>query len=159
MTGPEAIELLGLQPHPEGGHFRETYRSEQIIQTPFGRRAASTAILYLLTGGEFSAFHRVRSDELFHFYAGDPADLVLLDEAGCRTITLGADVAAGQQPQTLVPGGTWQALRLTSGATWSLMGCTVAPGFEFEDFELVRRDELTATFPAQADLIAQLTRR
>jgi len=158
VTGKEVIALLDLQPHPEGGHFRETYRSDRIIETPFGRRSASTAILYLLTGGEFSAFHRVRSDELFHFYAGDPAELVLLDENGPRTVTLGSDIAAGQQPQFLVPGGTWQAVRLTDGATWSLMGCTVAPGFEFEDFELARRDELTATFPAQAGLIEQLTR-
>ncbi|MHC4986428.1 MAG: cupin domain-containing protein, partial [Planctomycetota bacterium] len=152
------IDLLGLQPHPEGGHFRETYRSDQILETPFGRRAASTAILYLLAGGEFSAFHRVWSDEMFHFYAGDPVELVLLDEAGCRTITLGPDVAAGQQPQALVPGGTWQALRLPGGGQWALMGCTVAPGFEFEDFELARRDELAVKFPAEESLIRQLTR-
>ena len=159
MTGEDLIELLDLQPHPEGGHFRETYRSDQIIETPFGRRATSTAILYLLTGGEFSAFHRVWGDEMFHFYAGDPAELVLLDEAGCRTVPLGGDLGAGRQPQALVPGGTWQAVRLAGGGQWALMGCTVAPGFEFEDFELARRDELTATFPDAADLIEQLTRR
>ena len=159
MTGRDVIKLLDLQPHPEGGHFRETYRSDQTVETPFGRRAASTAILYLLTGEAFSAFHRVCSDEMFHFYAGDPVALALLDEAGCRTVTLGSDVGAGQHPQALVPGGCWQGLHLDGGGQWALMGCTVAPGFEFEDFELARRDELKAKFPEQGDLIGRLTRR
>lgn len=159
MDAADLIRQLDLQPHPEGGWFRETYRSDQTVRTPAGERSAGTAILYLLAGGEFSAFHRVRSDEVFHFYRGDPATLVQLDDNGCRSVTLGPAAAAGQHTQALVPGGAWQAVFLPEGSRWALMGCTVAPGFDFADFELAERADLIQQFPQHAALIEKLTRR
>ena len=158
MDAGDLIRQLDLQPHPEGGWFRETYRSSQTVQTPAGERAAATAILYLLADDAFSAFHRVRSDEVFHFYRGDPATLVQFDGSGCRSLTLGPDASAGQHSQALVPGGVWQAVYLPAGSQWALMGCTVAPGFEFDDFELTGRADLIQRFPQHAALIEKLTR-
>jgi predicted cupin superfamily sugar epimerase len=120
----EVIELLGLEPHPEGGWYRETWREP-----------ATTAIHYLLKTGERSHWHRVDATEIWHFYAGDPLGLaVSADGMGATDHVLGADLAAGQQPQVVVPPGVWQAAR-PRGA-WSLVGCTVAPAFRFEGFEL-----------------------
>ncbi len=136
---PEAralVDALGLAPHPEGGFYRETFRAPAPVATPRGPRAASTAIYYLLPAGAASARHRVASDEAWHHYRGDPLELTV-EHPGGRTerLVLGPDVLAGQRPQAVVPAGAWQAAR-PLGTRYALCGCTVAPGFDFADFEL-----------------------
>jgi predicted cupin superfamily sugar epimerase len=125
------IALLGLAPHPEGGHFRETFRDPVNAN---GARAASTAIYFLLRAGEVSRWHRVDAAEVWHWYAGAPLLLSTTDDTGQRTVTLGSDLAAGQRPQAVVPAHAWQQAH--SAGAWTLVGCTVAPGFEFVGFEL-----------------------
>jgi uncharacterized protein len=160
---PEVTALvreLGLAPHPEGGFFRETFRADRLpfSLTGRGERAASTAIYYLLPGGDFSAFHRVRSDEVWHFYAGVALELHCIDRAGdYELIRLGAGVLAGERPQHVVRAGVFQAAR-PSRSGFSLCGCTVAPGFDFRDFEMPTRASLVERFPAHRVLIAELTR-
>jgi predicted cupin superfamily sugar epimerase len=160
LTARQLIEALGLAPHPEGGHYREIFRSPSEVTTGSGYpRSASTAIYFLLEHGEFSAFHRVSSDELWHHYGGDGLDLHLLDGAGSRSLVLGRDFMAAERPLGVVPAGCWQAARPRAGAHgYSLAGCTVAPGFEFRDFEMPSRAELLRLFPEHAALIAGLTR-
>jgi len=156
----DLVKRLGLAPHPEGGFYRETWRSPATVQGhPGGARAASTAIYFLLPAGTFSAFHRVSSDEVWHHYDGDPVDLHLLDAvAGSHEIvSLGRDIAGGQLPQHVVPAGVWQAA-MPRGERFALCGCTVAPGFEFNDFEMPGRAELLARFPHHADVVTRLTR-
>lgn len=127
--------MLGLRPHPEGGHFRETFRDGP----PEGGRAASTAIYYLLAAGEVSAWHRVDAAEVWHFYSGAPlAITVSPDGHDAQAMRLGPDLAAGERPQVVVPAGHWQTA--TSLGRWTLVGCTVAPGFEFAGFELAPPD-------------------
>lgn len=124
-----------------------------------GARRASTAIYYLLTNETFSAMHRLRGDELFHFYLGDPVEMLHLRPNGTgATITLGTGLEEGMQPQVVVPGGVWQGARMAAGGRYALLGCTVAPGFEFEDFELGKREDLVREFPAYAETIRALTR-
>jgi hypothetical protein len=136
MTAEQVATQLGLLPHPEGGFYRETWRSNQRVVAEDGRqRAAGTAILFLLPEGAHSAWHRVASDEMWLHQQGAPLALHLRDDTREWTILLGSDLAAGQVPQALVPAGVWQAARPVGG--WALMGCTVSPGFEFEDFEMV----------------------
>jgi len=166
MDAREIIKLLDLQPHPEGGFFRETYRSSETIRRGalpprYGSsRNLSTAIYYLLTPDSFSMLHRVKSDELFHFYLGDPVTMLQLHPGGrAETITLGQDVAAGRRLQVVVPAGVWQGSFLSDGGRFALMGCTVAPGFDFDDFELGERKELIAQYPDHAALIERLTPR
>ncbi len=133
MTGAAAvIARLGLQPHPEGGHFREMFRDRE----PVGGRPSSTAIYFLLAAGEQSAWHRVRdAAEIWHFYAGAPLALSLSPTGiGSERLVLGADLEAGEQPQIVVPRDCWQAAE--SLGDWTLCGCTVAPGFDFAGFEL-----------------------
>lgn len=159
------VAYLRLRPHPEGGYFAETYRSQEMIgpgKVPgrfSGSRCFSTAIYYLLQGDDFSAFHRLRADEVWHFYAGGGLVLHAIDGHGrLATHHLGCDPALGQVPQVWVPWGTWLAARPLDRASYALVGCTVAPGFEFEDFELARRDQLVRLFPRHRDLIVSLTR-
>ena len=131
MSPAEIIALLGLEPHPEGGHFRETWRAP----APPGERAAGTAIYYLLQAGEVSRWHRVDADEMWHWYAGSPlARSLSPDGRSTETLHLGPDLASGERPQVLVPAGGWQSA--TSLGPWTLVGCTVSPGFMFETFEL-----------------------
>lgn len=159
------VRELGLVPLPEeGGLFAETYRSSGIIPggavpgrhgTP---RTYSTAIYYLVTPARFSCLHRVASTEIFHFYRGDPVQMLRLHPDGRgETVVIGPDIAAGQRPQVVVPRGVWQGTRLVEGGRYALLGCTVAPGFEYEDYEHGRRAELIARYPAWADEIARLT--
>jgi predicted cupin superfamily sugar epimerase len=157
------IAQLALTPHPEGGYYAETFRSPIEIKSAGhdGRRAASTAIYFLLRAGEFSALHRVRSDEVWHHYAGDPVELVLLhDDGRSEHVALGSELARGSRPQWVVPANQWQAARVREGGAhgYALCGCTVAPGFEFRDFTMPSRAELSALYPAQASLICELTR-
>jgi uncharacterized protein len=133
LTAADIVRLLDLAPHPEGGHFRETFRDHRLFD---GGRSASTAIYFLLARGERSHWHRIDAVEAWHFYAGAP--LLLETAAGEGTavtrVKLGPDLAAGERPQAIVPPGAWQAAE--SLGAWTLVGCTVAPGFEFERFEL-----------------------
>lgn len=135
LTAEEIIALLGLQPHPEGGHFRETFRD---VAAEGGGRAASTAIYFLLRAGERSHWHRVDAAEVWHWYAGAPLALEVADQDAVRQVLLGPNLAAGQRPQAVVPCGAWQAA--VSLGTWTLTGCTVAPGFDFAGFELALPD-------------------
>ncbi|MCK9461126.1 MAG: cupin domain-containing protein [Proteobacteria bacterium] len=154
------IRRLGLRPHPEGGYYRETFRAPLVLDgLPHGApRSASTAIYFLLPAGTFSAFHRVRSDEVWHHYDGGPLALhIIRDDGALSTIRLGCDLAAGETPQAVVPANAWQAAE-PLGRRFALCGCTVAPGFDFADFELADRGDLTARFPAHAELVARLTR-
>lgn len=131
LSADEVIALLSLAPHPEGGHFRETFRDAASVN---GTRVASTAIYFLLREGEMSRWHRVDAAEAWHWYAGAPLVLAIADDAGRRTVTLGTDLSAGQRPQAVVPAHAWQQAH--SLGAWTLVGCTVAPGFEFAAFEL-----------------------
>jgi predicted cupin superfamily sugar epimerase len=133
QTAADIIRLLGLKPHPEGGHFCETFRD---VRTIDGRRAASTAIYFLLARGERSHWHRVDAVEVWHYHAGAPLALEIAKTAAGppQRITLGGDLAAGERPQAVVPAHAWQAAH--SLGDWTLVGCTVAPGFEFAGFEL-----------------------
>jgi uncharacterized protein len=166
LTAQEAIDRLQLVPLTiEGGYFRETYRSEMTIDAAAlpgkyaGDRNVSTSIYYLLTPDTFSAIHRVKSDEVFHFYAGDPVEMLRLHADGRgRIVIIGNDLAAGHEPQLVVPGGLWQGCRLIPGGKWALMGCTVAPGFDFADFTAADRAELIAEYPDHAELITALTK-
>ena len=135
ISAAEMIRLLDLKPHPEGGHFRETFRDTRALD---GGRAASTAIYFLLARGERSHWHRVDAVEVWHYYAGAPLKLEIADGDARTTVTLGADIAAGERPQGIVPAGAWQAAH--SLGDWTLVGCTVAPGFEFAGFELAPKD-------------------
>lgn len=151
------IENLELLPHPEGGYYREIHRDRCHGHfAGLGERSAATAIYYLLPAGTFSAFHRIVQDEVWHHYAGGPLRLHLLDpDTGAyRCDLLGGDLAAGANPVRVVPGGCWQAAEPLTG--WSLVGCTVAPAFEFVDFTLARRADLRGRFPAQGELIDRL---
>ncbi len=162
-TAKNLIETLGLVPHPsEGGYFRETYRASTIRpanpDVGGGLRAASTAIYYLLTPRTVSAIHRLVSDEVFHFYLGDPVEqLHLLPDGSSRIVVIGADIAAGERPQVVVPKGVWQGARLKPGGRFALLGCTVAPGFDFADYEHGERAALSAAWPDRAEAIAALT--
>jgi predicted cupin superfamily sugar epimerase len=130
-TAAEIIARLELKPHPEGGHYRETFRDASV--DPSGR-SRSTAIYFLLARGERSHWHRIDAVEVWHYYAGDALILQIADERGQRSVKLGADLATGEAPQAIVPAHAWQAAASTGD--WTLVGCTVAPGFEFAKFEL-----------------------
>ncbi len=167
FTVQKVIDRLQLVPLPnEGGYFRETYRSPlrhlgHALPAEYGgERSASTAIYYLLTPDSYSAIHRVKSDEVFHFYAGDLVEMLRLGPDGDAAVVLiGNDLAAGHEPQVVVPAGVWQGCRLVPGGRWALMGCTVAPGFDFADFAAASRAELVRDYPAHAEMIAALTPR
>jgi uncharacterized protein len=159
------IDRLQLAPHPEGGFFRETYRSgERVagVHLPArygGPRPHSTAIYYLLRAGEVSTLHRIKSDEIWHFYAGGPLVISAIHDDGARCdATLGSDPDAGQSWQVVVPAGAWFGAALAPGIAYALVGCTVAPGFDFADFELADPRALSRRYPQHAALIARLTR-
>ena len=160
LSADALIARLGLVPHAqEGGHFVETYRSRDRIALGDGvTRACSTAIYYLLRPDTCSAVHRLRYDEVFHFYLGDPVEMLQLDPDGAgRVITLGTDLEAGMTPQAVVPAGTWQGSRLAPGGRVALLGTTVAPGFEPEDYETGERAALIAGWPTFRATIEALT--
>lgn len=165
LTVSQIKELLKLQPLAlEGGFFSEAYRSSGKLPSsalPRGyseERSLSTAIYYLLTPDSFSAMHRLRGDEVYHFYLGDPVEMLLLKHDGsAEAILVGSDISAGMRLQHVVTGGTWQGARLAPGGQFALMGTTMAPGFDPADFELGNRDQLAAEYPAYSPLIAMLT--
>ena len=131
LSTHEVIRLLGLEPHPEGGHYRETFRDSPAAESG---RAASTAIYFLLRAGEMSRWHRVDAAEVWHWYAGAPLSLGIVEDGNRRSVRLGADLIAGERPQVVVPARAWQQAQ--SLGAWTLVGCTVAPGFEFAGFEM-----------------------
>ena len=131
----DIIASLDLKPHPEGGHYRETFRDPAVDADG---RSRSTAIYFLLARGERSHWHRIDAVEVWHYYAGDALTLRIADDDGTRSITLGPNIAAGEAPQAIVPASAWQAAE--SVGDWTLVGCTVAPGFDFATFELAPKD-------------------
>ncbi len=161
MTTDELKQLLGLEPHPvEGGYFRRTYTSPGPVDLPRGARAQGTAIYYLLEAGAFSEMHVLASDEIFHFYLGDPVEMLQLHPDGSSAVlTLGQDLSAGQHVQLVVPAGAWQGTRLIGNGKMALLGCTVTPGFDFADYRNAPADELIARWPQEAERIRQLCRR
>ncbi len=161
MTAEQIIEMFGMKPlQGEGGYYVETYRSEEShgLAGYSGKRNFSSAILYLLTPDTFSRLHRLRSDEVWHFYLGDPATMLQLHPDGSdELITLGHDIQAGRQVQTVVPAGTWQGCFLNEGGKFALMGTTAAPAFDFADFQPADRNELLKKYPVPKNLILRLT--
>lgn len=158
------VSALSLSPHPEGGFFKETYRASDIIPKGVfgerfsGPRNAATGIYYLLEAGDFSAFHRIRSDEMWHFYAGGSLELHILHEGRHHAVRIGRHVHDGEALQYVVPAGAWFASTPVKGAPYSLLGCTVSPGFDFADFEMASSTELTREYPAFANVISTFTR-
>lgn len=165
MTAEQLIDHLHLQPHPEGGFYKEVYRSEGVIQASClqpafeGRRHYATSIYYLLQQGDFSAFHRIKSDEIWHFYAGGNLTLHLLDQAGnYRQYTLGNTITNDARFQVVMPAGVWFAAEPEAGTAFTLAGCTVSPGFDFRDFELADRNTLRKKYPLHGKIIGRLCR-
>jgi predicted cupin superfamily sugar epimerase len=158
----ELVERLGLAPHPERGFFVETHRAATAVSaaTHTGPRAASTAIYFLITADAPATYlHRLKSDEVFHLYEGGPLDVLRLHPDGrWDAPRLGLDLAAGERPQIVIPAGTWFGTELTPGTEYCLVGCTVAPGFDFTDFELAEGPELAARYPGAAERIARMSR-
>ena len=161
MTADKVRQLLQLEPLPmEGGYFRETYGShivvpaEQLGGLYSGPRRVGTAIYYLITPESFSALHRVPGSEIFHFYRGDPAEMLqLLPDGSSRTITMGTEFEKGYQPQVIVRGGVWQGLKLVTGGRWALLGTTMSPGFDYADYQHGNVEQLVAQYPGAADKI------
>lgn len=165
LTAGEIIRLLGLEPlEMEGGYFCQSYRStETIPREALPPRYKSdkhfgSAIYYLLTPDQRSGLHRLSTDEIFHFYLGDPVtQLQLYPDKSSKIVTLGADIASGQRPQVVVPRGIWQGAILSPGGRFALLGTTMAPGFDYSEYEAGERDRLTKLYPKHAELILKLT--
>jgi len=165
MTAEEVKKILGLVPHPrEGGYYIRTYESGELLPpTAFadgrypGPRHTATAIYYLLEPTTFSEMHRLKSDEIFHFYTGDPVEMLQLHVGGGSILRIGNRLDLGEKPQVVVPRGVWQGSRLLPGGAWALLGCSVSPGFDFEDYESAKREELIAGWPEFSPLLRELT--
>ena len=168
LTARDIIDALKLEPHPiEGGLFRETYRSAGLLPVeglPPGYssqsgRSFGTAIYYLLAPDTFSEMHRLPTEEVFHLYLGGPVRMLQLFAGGeTREVVIGTDILAGQHPQVVVPAGVWQGSRLEPGVDFALLGATMAPGFDYADYEQGRRSVLAGLYPSHTELIRQLTR-
>src|SRR5580704_4600274 len=166
MTADEVKQLLQLEPLAiEGGFFRETYRSRWNVSAEYlpdgfnGSRSIGTAIYYMITPETFSTLHRLPGTEVFHFYLGDPAVMLqLLPDGSSQKITLGTDLAAGQQPQVVVRGGIWQGCKLDPGGEYALLGTTMSPGFDYADYENGEYEQLIAQYPGAAADIRNYTR-
>lgn len=166
MNAERLKSLLKLVPLTvEGGYYAETYRSSEMISPEFlqsrysGPRTVGTAIYYLLEPGTFSELHRVASDEIFHFYLGDPVEMLQLwPDGSAKRVLIGTDIEGGMAPQVVVPHGVWQGARLVAGGKLALLGCTVSPGFEYADYESGSRQLLSAAYPAYIEMISALTK-
>ena len=159
------IKILELEPHPEGGYFKETYRSNGIIKNSClpsefkGNRNFCTGIYYLLESQDFSAFHKINQDEMWHFYQGDAIELVTITEEGeLNVVLIGSDIANNEQPQYVVPKNVWFAASVSKPNSYALAGCTVSPGFDFRDFELGSYEQLVDLFPQHEAYIKKFTR-
>jgi predicted cupin superfamily sugar epimerase len=166
LTVQQLIQQFNLLPHPEGGFYKETYRSAEVIPVSVldkrfkGDRNFSTAIYFLLEQGNFSAFHKIQSDECWHFYSGGPLLIHVIHINGkFETIKLGNDILQKQVFQCVIPAGCWFASEPTPGSEFSFVGCTVAPGFDFEDLELAKADDLLRSYPRYENIIKQLCRQ
>ncbi len=165
MTVDTLVKELDLLPHPEGGFYKETYRSslklsQECLSYAFGNeRNIATGIYFLIEKGNFSALHKIKSDETWHFYYGDALEVIEIDESGKLTITnIGPNILTGETFQYTVKANTWFGSRVGNGGNFSLVGCTVYPGFDFNDFEMAERDVLITLFPQHALVIKELTR-
>lgn len=159
------IKKLKLVPHPEGGYFKETYRSVGEIPREFlddgftGPRNYSTAIYFMLTSDNYSAFHKVRQDEFWFFHSGSPIELHMISEEGEHTlVVIGSNIEIGELPQFVVPGGNWFAAAVVNKNDYSLVSCTVSPGFDFDDFKLANRESLVDKYPLHEEIIERFTR-
>lgn len=142
------IQKFGLQPHPEGGFYKETYRTKEMIKTKDGRtRNIGTAIYYLLEDDNKSHFHRLKSDELWFFHQGNTLEIVLIEDEKLSTINLGNEVEKEEVAQTIIPANTWFAAKVKSGKGYALVSCTVSPGFDFIDFEMGKKEDLIQQYP------------
>lgn len=164
QTAADLVRILDLKPHPEGGFYRESYRSAaslpRVEEALSGReRAVSTAIYFLLTADTFSEMHSLTADEIFHFYLGDAVELLrLCDDGSSEIVRIGSDLAAGEIPQLVLNAGEIFGCRVRPGGDFALLGCTVAPGFDFADYRQWRRTDLVERFPERRELICALTR-
>jgi len=164
-TADDLKKLLKLKAHPcEGGWFAETWRAEETIPVTAlpkrytAERAAGTAIYYLLEPHTFSEMHRLAADEIYHFYLGDPVEMLQLwPDGSVRIVVLGQDLASGMSLQSLVPKGVWQGSRLLPGGNFALMGCTISPGFDYSDYESGSREKLVRHYPQAEEKIRNLT--
>lgn len=159
------IKVLGLQPHPEGGYFKEIYRSsgeinsESLDSRYVGNRNYATSIYFLLTSDTFSAFHKINQDEIWHFYDGSPIKIHMISETGdYSNVIVGKNLKQGEKLQFVVPGGYWFAANVINNNDYSLVGCTVSPGFDFKDFQLAKRNDLIKMFPQHKNILTQFTR-
>ena len=160
MNGREIVEKLGLQEHPEGGFYKETYRSNQTIETDKNVfRNISTAIYFLLENENISLFHRIKSDELWFFHQGEALEIVFIKEGVLNTIILGNNLENGEEVQATIPANTWFASRVKNLKGYSFVSCTVAPGFDFADFELAKREDLINEFPNLKETIEKFTKK
>jgi predicted cupin superfamily sugar epimerase len=165
MTVETLVKELNLLPHPEGGYYKETYRSEGQISHDFlspefsGDRNIATGIYFLIEKGNFSALHKIKSDETWHFYYGDALEVIEINEQGNLSITkIGSDILKGETFQYTVKANTWFGSRVSGNGKFSLVGCTVYPGFDFQDFELANRNDLIKLLPQYQKIITELTR-
>ena len=165
MTIPELITHFHLHPHPEGGWYTQSYRSTESIPAAAlperfsGDRLFSTAIYFLLEQGNFSAFHRIKSDECWHFYSGDPLEIfILYTDGSLQVVTLGSSIEKGHHFQFVVPANCWFASRPAAESRYCFVGCTVAPGFDFADFEMAKVTELSQEYPSHLAIIETLCR-
>ncbi len=161
LNAREIIRALALEPHPvEGGYYRRTYTAQDSVALERGTRSLGSAIYYLLERGTFSEMHLLQSDEIFHFYLGDPVEMLQLwPDGSAKLITLGHQIEHGQLLQTIIPAGVWQGARLVADGSFALLGCTVTPGFDFADYSSGNFSELAAKWPDQTTLIRQLSRQ
>lgn len=162
----EIIKTLNLQPHPEGGYYKETYRSEGVINTDSldknysGERNYSTSIYFLLTSDNFSAFHKINQDEIWYFHEGSSIQLHTISEDGKhQQFTIGNDITKNESPQLIVPGNHWFAAKVNNANSYALVSCSVSPGFDFSDFVLPTRKELSNLFPQHKEVINEFTHK
>jgi len=159
MDAKKLIKKLQLLPHPEGGFYKETYRSEEKINTAEGQeRNVCTAIYFLLENEDKSHFHRIKSDETWFFHQGESIEIVILHDGKLQTIDLGNDIEKGEVPHTIVPANVWFASKIKHVRGYALVSCTVAPGFDFVDFELANRNDLLKEYPEFKAVIEEFTR-
>ena len=160
MNSKTLIQKLQLQPHPEGGFYKETYRSEQTLVNDEGEnRNVSTSIYYLLENNDKSHFHRIKSDELWYFHQGQALEIVSIQNQQLVSIILGNDIENGEVPQAMIPANTWFGSHIKSETEFSLVSCSVAPGFDFADFEMAERDNLVQEFPDLSGVIESFTKK
>lgn len=157
MSAQNLVATLQMQPHPEGGYFKETYRSAQILATARGERHACTCIYYLLEGNDRSHFHRLQFDELWFFHQGQPLQIDCIQNGQLTSIILGNDVQNGETPYAKVPANTWFGAKIKDGNGYVLVSCVMSPGFDYADFEMAKREELTNQYPNLKDVIEAYT--